>query len=348
MNELDQVKQRLGDRWSPERETVVAQRLSETLLRRRRLRQLAGGSAALAVLIILGVVGVRAVGLSARTEASAPALRFSDGSTATALDARTRLITLIDATSEVTVSLERGGARFDVKRDPKRPFRVEIGAVAVEVVGTRFLVERLEDHARVAVDEGLVRVGERSLGAGQSGLFPLAAPVVPDRAVAQAPLAQPEPVAPAPLDWRELARRGEFDKAWQRLDGGAQVRDEPNELLLATDSARLSGHPADAARYLRRLLSAHPGDPRAPLAAFTLGRVLLDELGWPRDAAEAFARAQELDPRGPLAEDALGREVEAWYRAGEGARAKAAAERYLVLYPRGPRAMAVRKHGGLE
>jgi hypothetical protein len=61
--------------------------------------------------------------------------------------------------------------------------------------------------------------------------------------------------------------------------------------------------------------SAFRSDPRAPLAAFTLGRVLLRELARPREAAAAFAQARALAPRGPFVEDALAREVEAWLQA---------------------------------
>ncbi|MEO7092617.1 MAG: hypothetical protein ABI175_05150, partial [Polyangiales bacterium] len=90
------------------------------------------------------------------------------------------------------------------------------------------------------------------------------------------------------------------------------------------------------------------GDPRAPLAAFTLGRVLLEELGQPGQAAEAFAKARALGGAGPLAEDALAREVEAWWRAGATDKAHERAEEYVKVYPKGLRIRSVRKYGGLE
>jgi len=86
---------------------------------------------------------------------------------------------------------------------------------------------------------------------------------------------------------------------------------------------------------LRKLLARHERDPRAPSAAFTLGWVLMNELGRPREAALAFGRAEALAPRGNLAEDAVARSVEAWYRAGELSRAKAEVERYRKSYPQG-------------
>ncbi len=117
--------------------------------------------------------------------------------------------------------------------------------------------------------------------------------------------------------------------------------------MLAADVFRLSGHPADAVTPLQRVIDRHADDPRAPLAAFTLGRVLLDDLGRPAAAARAFARAGALDPDGALTEDALAREVEAWAKAGQAQRARTRAELYLERHPNGHRARAVRQYGGL-
>jgi transmembrane sensor len=126
------------------------------------------------------------------------------------------------------------------------------------------------------------------------------------------------------------------------------VRDDVGDLLLAADVARMSHHPAQAVDPLRRAVGSHRSDPRAPLAAFTLGRVLLDELGRPREAADAFADARALAPGGPLAEDALAREVEAASRAGDASRANARAQLYVTTYPSGARIRSVRRYGGLE
>jgi len=119
-------------------------------------------------------------------------------------------------------------------------------------------------------------------------------------------------------------------------------------LMRSADAARRAGHPAQAIPYLRRLLREHPGDARAPLAAFTLGRIFLAELGQPTDAADAFALARRLAPRGPMASHALAREVEAAARGGDVARARRLAETYAAHYPAGPQLAAVRRHGGIE
>jgi transmembrane sensor len=120
------------------------------------------------------------------------------------------------------------------------------------------------------------------------------------------------------------------------------------DLQLAADVARLSGHAGAAVAPLVRALERHADDPRAPLVAFTLGRVHLEDLGAPRDAALAFARARTLAPDGPLAEDALAREVEAWSRAGDTGTARVQALIYTQRYPQGRRVHAVRRFGGLE
>ena len=119
-------------------------------------------------------------------------------------------------------------------------------------------------------------------------------------------------------------------------------------LLAAADAARLQGRAQEGAALLRRIVQHHRADPRAPLAAFTLGRVLLMELAQPRQAAAAFAEARALAPHGPFAEDALAREVEAWAKAGDDAKARARAQDYLRAYPSGRRVPAVRALGGGE
>jgi transmembrane sensor len=130
-------------------------------------------------------------------------------------------------------------------------------------------------------------------------------------------------------------------------EGPNAVRDEPGDLLLAADVARLGGHPEKAVAPLSAVVSSHAGDSRAPLAAFTLGRTLLDQLGRPREAADAFAAARRLDSHGALAQDALAREVESWSHAGEATLAHERATDYVTRYPNGRRLAAVKRLGGL-
>jgi transmembrane sensor len=124
--------------------------------------------------------------------------------------------------------------------------------------------------------------------------------------------------------------------------------DNPEALMDAADAARSSGRPDAAVMCLRKVLRDHSESPLAPLAAFTLGRVLLEKLGQPLSAADAFAMARALAPDGSLAQDALAREVEAWSKAGRLQEAYKRACLYVVTYPSGRRLHAVQVYGGLR
>jgi len=157
------------------------------------------------------------------------------------------------------------------------------------------------------------------------------------------------PVPDTGARWKALAKTGDYAGAHAALKKPeARVGSSPRELLFAADVARRSGHPRAAVPYLERVVDGFGKDRRAPMAAFSLGRIHLYQLGNPAAAAKRFAQAWSLDPKGSLAEDALARETEAWSRAGQGNRAKAAALRYIKAYPQGRRLDAVKRFGGLE
>jgi transmembrane sensor len=267
--------------------------------------------------------------------------------------------------ARVVVRVDTGTARFDVRHDAKRLFRVHAGAVTIEDLGTSFVVERRGEWVAVSVTDGVVSVAFDEAGqhrtatlvAGQSGRYPsvsgepeqprepsaapaalTAATLVPsEQARSQGSDAPAPSAAPARADWREFARAGEYERAYEIIGprGFRDVSDDPSDLLLASDVARRARHPADAVPLLRRLLTLHQRDPRAPSAAFTLGWVLMGELGRHREAALEFARAERLAPGGNLAEEALARSVEAWHGAGDRAQARARFEHYRKRYPKG-------------
>jgi transmembrane sensor len=261
-----------------------------------------------------------------------------------------------DGDSSVVFDLERGQARFSVTPRVARtsPFRVVAGPVTVEVVGTIFTVVRDAVSVRVEVERGTVhalRGSElRVLNRGEVYTFALRAGAPSEASATPAPtppLARahqhgPEKASP---EWRTLARDGEFEAAYAALKT-ASPRDDPADLLLQADVARWSGHPREAISPLRSVMTRHASDPRAPLAAFTLGRVLLEEIGDPAGAARAFASARDLGHGGPLEESALAREAEAWYRAGELGKARTLAEEYLRRYPNGEKVKLLRRYVG--
>jgi TolA-binding protein len=218
-----------------------------------------------------------------------------------------------------------GGARFRVVPNHERTFQVQAGGVRVRVLGTTFSVAQFASgQTQVVVEQGRVEVawlgGATVLEAGEGGAFP------PADSTAQG---------------LEVPHVGDDVRAERTRSTTASSRDAP-DLLQAADAARIEGHPDQAIRLLRSLYERHPTDRRAPVAAFTAGRILLDEVGRPAEAAAAFQRARALWPRGPLAEDALAREADSWQKAGHPDRARALAAQYLDAYPQGRHAGVLR------
>jgi hypothetical protein len=358
---------------SDEAGRLLEQTIVERHRRRKRIRA-AARTLAIVVLASTGaVVGVRHAsgpriaavpvpGTSVRT------VRFDDGSEVTLLDAASTLKPQRVTPEQTVVELVGGSARFNVVPHPTREFRAQAGNVTIDVLGTVFTVDRYGAGARVSVERGHVRVrwrgGEAHLVVGETGVFPPqgteAAPPPaseappPEPAPAVAPpapvVAPPEPALPAPHPAARAPRPATTPRAEEPPAPATHPagRDEVEDLLLAADVARRAHRPREAVAPLRRLLDEYPSDQRAPMAAFTLGRLLLEDVHSAAEAAAAYARARALDPRGPLAEHALAREVEAWAAAGQHERARAAAEVYVREYPDGSRARSVRRLGGLE
>jgi transmembrane sensor len=272
-----------------------------------------------------------------RSAASTPeVVTLGDQSRATALAPETRMAVEDDAPERTHVRLERGRARFEVIRRPERSFTVRAGGVTVSVVGTTFGVEIVADRVGVTVEKGAVEVdwglGQKQLLAGESGWFPplamtaeAEAPVTSSRPTNDGSSSPAPPVGVAPTPARSA-----------------------QQLLAEVDAARSAGQSTRAVELLRQLLREYPNDPRTPLAAFTLGRLLLNELGRPREAAAAFQQVRQKAPASQFAEDALAREVEAWSRASEPGRARALATAYLERYQAGRHARRVRALAGLE
>ena len=357
----DQMWTALGDEvepdWTPERERAVRAAIARRATRQRAVLRTAVAVASTGLIAVGGFALVSwrsAVPVSAplvsgaSTALRAPAARSEIGIetvTVTQLSPDTVLAPLPDLDGR-GFALRAGGARFSVPHDTRRPFVVRAGDVTIEDLGTTFTVRYLAaDRLNIAVEEGRVRVRAGSTDTEVPAGATLEVPVSP---LAEAAPKQQRPAGVVASSWRPLAERGQYDEARKALRkaGPSAVRDDTADLLLAADAARLSGHPAEAVPYLERVLRGHTHDPRAGLAAFTLGRVLLEELGRPGEAVAAFAFVRSSG--GPLAEDALARQVEAVSRAGDVARSRELALLYRRLYPNGRRAKAVSRFGGLD
>jgi transmembrane sensor len=326
-------------------------RLEEREPFRERLRRLLGfqgwprpiGLAALGAAVVVLAIGFTLrqtrppePPVAARAKSSL-SLMLDDGSEVAPVDGATAIQLAEQIPSRTTVRLRSGGALFRIRHDSQRLFRVDAGPFVIEDLGTVFRVDhQTEGKIRVVVSEGRVAVLHAAsrlrveLGAGDDRVFspaPDAEAVEPAREARQpVPETVVETSQASPLAASATGARAQSD---------SRMADAPADLLLSADLARRSGHPQAAVAPLRRLVKRYPKDPRAAAAAFTLGWLLLTDLGRSREAAVTFAEAERIAPRGALAEDAAARVAEAWQKAGDSRRAAEAARRYQQVYPTG-------------
>jgi len=324
----------------------------------RAARLLAMGACAAAVLV-LGVAIGRATVPAAPTARPEPRAvivtgtgevrhALGDGTTID-LGPRTELRNVATQPDLEAYQLVRGAGRFVIAKRPTRSFRVTAGDVSVAVRGTIFVIEHDETTTRIHVDEGAVEVtspaGVRLLEAGAEITLPEAQP-------AAAPAAPPSPradAAPPPRDasspplaaaWRPLAVHGDYRSAYETLGAAGLAREAADATDAATlfalaDVARLSGHAGEAAAPLSRIVREHRHEPSAALAAFTLGKIKLENLAAPREAASAFEEAIRIGSPPSVVEDATARRVEAYATSGDLAKARAAAAEYRATFPDG-------------
>jgi len=296
--------------------------------------------------------------------ASDATVRFNEGSRVE-LQASAQLDPLINAPDAVTWLLSRGRVNVDVKPGGPRHWSFECGLATVDVVGTRFTLERNVGRLTIDVAHGVVLVrGERvpdrvqRLGAGDH------------LEVREVPQGQPATRASEPaveIDTQTSAPSGSSVHAAPRVAAAASPwpvnppsSAEPagccsnnamegkdiapaTELLRRSDEARAAGRLPAAAALLAELVRAYPQDARASASAFTLGKIRLDALSDPTGAAEAFASAIRLGLPADLIEDAYARLVEARSRAGDSGGARAAAEAYDARFPGGTRRPAMNR-----
>ena len=157
-----------------------------------------------------------------------------------------------------------------------------------------------------------------------------------------APISPPTPIrAQRPAStWRSELGAGRYEAAYAAIGQAefprtTKLAETAEELLDLADVARLSGHPREAIMPLNRLLEEFGQSPHAAVAAFTLGRSLLDQLHDARGAAAAFERAISMHPPHALLEDCHARLVQAYARSGSASDAKRAAANYRMLFPNG-------------
>ncbi|HVY36643.1 MAG TPA: FecR family protein, partial [Polyangia bacterium] len=251
--------------WSEVREQRLLGRITEGRRQRAHLRRrrvlLATGAFIAAGAAAVAVIGTRHAGtLAGRAPAAgSPRLTLADGSEATLTpDGNVQIEE--QTAARVRLRQRTGAARYVVRHDPSREFLVRADDVTVRVRGTIFSVALRADTVEVSVERGRVEIDDRlrtrDLVAGESLSVPAHAPATPPEAAPEPP---PERAGAAPS---VAAAPHPAPRAVARPD-----------LLARADAARAAGQPEEAARSLQAFLAAHPRDPQAAAAFFTLGRV---------------------------------------------------------------------------
>lgn len=146
----------------------------------------------------------------------------------------------------------------------------------------------------------------------------------------------------SPSGWRDMARAGQHRAALDAAvtQGFDRVLGEASgsDLLLLADSARYAG---DSAHAKQALVAARARGEKGR-TAFLLGKLAADASGSPGEGAQWFETYLRESPGGALAEQALGRLIELYRRAGQTGSARAAASKYIDKYPTGGYASAAR------
>jgi TolA-binding protein len=258
-------------------------------------------------------------------------LELSDGSVAL-LDPAARVVAEVVTPERIELRQTAGAASYDVTHDPARTFVVQVDPARVEVLGTAFRIERLAQSIHVSVSRGRVKVvhGERVvlLGAGEE--ITLSTTLPPAIAAAPEPSASAVPAAPP-----SAVPSASATPVTPSAPSSEPAQPSAAELFRRADDARAAGDQAGAIRHLRELIALHPKDGRAMMATFTIGRIEAQR-GDHAAAAAAFEACGSGFAGEALAEAALARSA-----AGQTAKARALAQRYLELFPNGPRAKAL-------
>lgn len=289
------------------------------------------------------------------TEAMARRVVLDDGSTIE-LAPRTRIEAIENTSSTLVLAQSAGEATYDVTPGTGRAWTIDVGLLSVDVLGTRFMIERNSTNAVVRVERGVVRVrgayvanGLRRLYAGES--IRVHTPRIEPAAAARdtddgAPESEQDgrgdrrARSPETRRWRDLVNEGDYRHAYAALEESGirrelEVAPDASTLWALADAARFSGHPVDAVPPLSRLVDEGGEGSRSAVAAFTLGRIYSESLARPHRAAAAFEDAIRLGPPNGINEACHVRLVESLERVGDARGARLGAGRYLELFPRG-------------
>jgi TolA-binding protein len=234
-------------------------------------------------------------------------------------------------TGELQVMVERGSVRVSGGHlDPAGMTVREGDRLEVTTEPAQLVLTRADGEATTAAEPAEVPAAPEAE----------AVPAGPSRAGRRARGRGDQP------GWKALAGAGEYRSAldaakregFDTLIGRLSLADLD---LLAT-SARLAADGKHAHKALVALRQRFSSTEKGRIATFLLGRVAMELRRRPQQAAKWFRTYLDENPKGPLAEEARGRLVQALDRAGDRAGARAAAKAYLEHHPKGPYAKLAR------
>jgi hypothetical protein len=271
-------------------------------------------------------------------------LAFSDGSRVTVAPGG-RLRVDHATASDVTMHLEAGRARFEVKHDAARRFSVMVAHLEVVDRGTRFEIALFADArpgVDVRVDEGEVELRDssnrepRRIRAGES--WSDRPPEAVEAAMSSDDVGPARKAPPPPGVAPRLAET--------RAKASAETRSAvesraARELFELGTTAKLEGRLREAADAFDALRLRHRADGHAALAALELGRLRLNHLGDPAGALAALEDAVKLGPRAPFREEAESRIIDALAALGRNSDCVRARQQFLALRPDSVHAGAV-------
>lgn len=253
------------------------------------------------------------------------------------------------------------GTEFSVSWRPERSeIEVSVARGAVRVEGPGVAEETIVAAGErwVRADDGQTPAAEKTLAAGKgtalrvASVRPEPGPLPPEPGASPSrdvPSVEPDDSpagrTSAPHEessltaWRLLHHVGEYRSALAAVGDSFEdllVSLAADDLWRLTETCRLARDSSRAIRALEAFRKRFPQSPRSRLAAFLLAIVTLELERDPAAALTWFERYREEAPRGPLAEEALGRSIRAALDAGRLDKARDAARRYLDEFSNGP------------